>query len=78
MQEFEHRYTLTMPADLDYPWIERILRLMLGGYSRCTQRNDGDKIHLSFDVPLRAGLRGWKGGCFRPSSLPEPRPLRHD
>jgi hypothetical protein len=55
MQEFEHRYTLTMPADLDYPWIERILRLMLGGYSRCTQRNDGDKIHLSFDVPLRAG-----------------------
>ena len=55
MQEFEHRYTLTMPTDLDYPWIERILRLMLGGYSRCTQRNDGDKIHLSFDIPLRAG-----------------------
>ncbi|GEM_PF-5943472 len=55
MQEFEHRYTLTMPADLDYPWIERILRLMLGGYGRCTQRNDGEKIHLSFDVPLRAG-----------------------
>ena len=57
MQEFSHRYTLTMPPDLDYPWVERILRLMLSGYERCTQRNEGEQIHLSFDVPLKAGDR---------------------
>jgi hypothetical protein len=57
MQEFQHRYTLIMPPNLDYPWMERILRIMLSGYSRCTQRNDGDMIHLSFDVPLKAGDR---------------------
>jgi len=57
MQEFPHRYTLTMPPDLDYPWIERVLRLMLSGYERSTQRNEGDKIHLSFDVALKAGDR---------------------
>jgi hypothetical protein len=55
MNEFQYRYTLTMPADLDYPWIERVLRLMLGGYERSTQRNEGDHIHLSFHVPLKAG-----------------------
>ena len=46
-----------MPPDLDYPWVERILRLILSGYERCTQRNEGEQIHLSFSVPMKAGDR---------------------
>lgn len=57
MQEFPHRYTLIMPEDLEYPWVERVLRLILSDYERCTQQNEEGKIHLSFDVPMRAGDR---------------------
>ena len=56
MEEFQHRYTLTLPDNLEFPWVERILRLNLGGYN-LTQRLDQNSVYISMDIPLKPGHR---------------------